>query len=126
MKRIRQKAGSGEQIDRRKSYLQAELLKTEKDYISTLELALSVYLKAALRKTAPPSIKSAAEKSQIFGNMKDLLAFHEKFLEQLKAAFEIEELAHCFVKNASRLSELYVEYCKGMFSMMIEKKTNHL
>ena len=100
-------------IDRRKSHLQAELLKTEKDYISTLKLTLAVYLPAAKRKAAPPAVRQGAEKGHIFGNMQDLLEFHEKFNQQLLAACEIEELAHCFVINSGKLSELYVDYCKG-------------
>jgi len=109
-------------IDRRKSHLQAELLKTEKDYISTLKLTLAVYLPAARRKTAPPAVRHGTDKGHIFGNMSDLLEFHQKFNEQLLAACEIEELAHCFVINSGKLSELYVDYCKGMrYKKALEK-----
>lgn len=111
-KRNNTSAGST-QIDRRKSHLQAELLKTEKDYISTLKLAISVYLPAAKRRCAPVAVRKAADNNQIFGNMEELLKFHETFNEQLNSALEIEELAHCFVINSGKLSELYVEYCKG-------------
>ena len=104
---------SSNHADRRKSHLQAELLKTERDYISTLKLALSVYLPAARRKTAPPAVRRATENRAIFGNMAELLEFHERFNEQLSATCELEELAHCFVINSEKLSELYVEYCKG-------------
>lgn len=110
---IRKRENGSSHIDRRKSQLQAELLKTEKAYISTLKLTLSIYFPAARRKTAPPAVRQGTDNRQIFGNMAELLDFHEKFNEQLVAACEIEELAHCFVINSGKLSELYVEYCKG-------------
>ena len=77
-------------------------------------MAISVYLPAAKRRCAPVAVRKAADNNQIFGNMEELLKFHETFNEQLNSALEIEELAHCFVINSGKLSELYVEYCKGM------------
>lgn len=96
---------------RRQSHLQAELLKTEAECISILKLCQSVYLPAAKEKIAPPMIREQVE--DIFGNLADLLIFHEDFYSQLQMALEVEDIAHCFVLNSDRLCQLYVEYCKG-------------
>ena len=60
----------------------------------------------------PEMFRQCAKKGEIFGNMAELLAFHEKFHAQLTNSCEIEELANCFVINSSEISDLYVEYCK--------------
>ncbi|CAG5098825.1 Oidioi.mRNA.OKI2018_I69.XSR.g16010.t1.cds [Oikopleura dioica] len=96
---------------KRQSLLQAELLKTEAECISILKLCLTIYLPAAKEKIAPPPIRENVD--AIFGNIRELLAFHEDFYSQLQIALEVDDIAHCFVINADRLCQLYVEYCKG-------------
>ncbi|CBY37663.1 unnamed protein product [Oikopleura dioica] len=113
----------GENIDKTEEYLQKlsreqrlfeQLVEETQNYLEhqgQMEEALNIYLPAAKEKIAPPPIRENVD--AIFGNIRELLAFHEDFYSQLQLALEVDDIAHCFVINADRLCQLYVDYCKG-------------
>uniref|UniRef100_A0A915IC76 DH domain-containing protein n=1 Tax=Romanomermis culicivorax TaxID=13658 RepID=A0A915IC76_ROMCU len=97
---------------KRKEFIMAELLQTERTYIKDLELCISTYVtyESAVPSEVPGAIKG--KKDAIFLNMEDIYKFHnEVFVKELEKYESIpEDVGHCFVIWAERLQELYVHY----------------
>ncbi|KAM6954826.1 kalirin isoform 1-T1 [Lycodopsis pacificus] len=99
---------------RKKEFIMAELLQTEKTYVKDLQECLETYL---LEMTSgveeiPPGI--ANKELIIFGNMQDIWDFHHNiFLKELVNYEQLpEDVGHCFVTWADKF-HIYVNYCKN-------------
>ncbi|KAA8593049.1 hypothetical protein FQN60_018504, partial [Etheostoma spectabile] len=99
---------------RKKEFIMAELLQTEKTYVKDLHECLETYLWEMTSgvEEVPPGI---ANKEQIiFGNMQDIWDFHNNiFLKELVNYEQLpEDVGHCFVTWADKF-HIYVDYCKN-------------
>ncbi|XP_064646133.1 triple functional domain protein-like isoform X3 [Lineus longissimus] len=98
---------------RRKEFIMAELLQTERAYVKDLELCIRHYL-AEIRmcNDIPPALQGKAD--IIFGNIEEIYDFHHNiFLKELEKYEALpEDVGHCFVTWAERFS-IYVTYCKN-------------
>ncbi|XP_074551145.1 kalirin isoform X1 [Halichoeres trimaculatus] len=99
---------------RKKEFIMAELLQTEKTYVRDLQECLETYLSEMTSgvEEIPPGI---ANKEQIiFGNMQDIYDFHNSiFLKELVNYEQLpEDVGHCFVTWADKF-HIYVDYCKN-------------
>uniref|UniRef100_A0A672Q2G0 non-specific serine/threonine protein kinase n=1 Tax=Sinocyclocheilus grahami TaxID=75366 RepID=A0A672Q2G0_SINGR len=99
---------------RRKEFIMAELIQTEKTYVRDLRECMDTYLweMSSGVEEIPPGIVN--KEHIIFGNMQDLLEFHHNiFLKELEKYEQLpEELGHCFVTWADKF-RMYVNYCKN-------------
>ncbi|KAL2084885.1 hypothetical protein ACEWY4_020403 [Coilia grayii] len=99
---------------RRKDFIMAELLQTEKAYVRDLRECMDTYLweMSCGVGDIPPGIVN--KEYIIFGNMQDLYDFHHNiFLKELEK-YELlpEDVGHCFVTWADKF-QMYVHYCKN-------------
>ncbi|XP_008436614.1 kalirin isoform X2 [Poecilia reticulata] len=99
---------------RKKEFIMAELLQTEKAYVRDLQDCLETYLREMTsgEEEIPPGI---ANKEQIiFGNMQEIYDFHNNiFLKELVNYEQLpEDVGHCFVTWADKF-HIYVDYCKN-------------
>uniref|UniRef100_M3ZSB7 non-specific serine/threonine protein kinase n=1 Tax=Xiphophorus maculatus TaxID=8083 RepID=M3ZSB7_XIPMA len=99
---------------RKKEFIMAELLQTEKAYVRDLQECLETYLREMTsgEEEIPPGI---ANKEQIiFGNMQEIYDFHNNiFLKELVNYEQLpEDVGHCFVTWADKF-HIYVDYCKN-------------
>ncbi|XP_047225589.1 kalirin isoform X2 [Girardinichthys multiradiatus] len=99
---------------RKKEFIMAELLQTEKTYVRDLQECLETYLweMTSGEEEIPPGI---ANKEQIiFGNMQEIYDFHNNiFLKELVNYEQLpEDVGHCFVTWADKF-HIYVDYCKN-------------
>ncbi|XP_024142533.1 kalirin isoform X2 [Oryzias melastigma] len=99
---------------RKKEFIMAELLQTEKAYVRDLQECLETYLceMTSGGEEIPPGI---ANKEQIvFGNMQKIFDFHNNiFLKELVNYEQLpEDVGHCFVTWADKF-HIYVDYCKN-------------
>ncbi|CAB1350859.1 unnamed protein product, partial [Coregonus sp. 'balchen'] len=90
---------------RRKEFIMAELIQTEKTYTYLWEMTSGV-------EEIPPGIVN--KEHIIFGNMVDLYEFHHNiFLKELEKYEQLpEDVGHCFVTWADKF-QMYVNYCKN-------------
>ncbi|CAE1271113.1 Kalirin,Rho guanine nucleotide exchange factor 25,Triple functional domain protein,Death-associated protein kinase 1,Death-associated protein kinase 3 [Acanthosepion pharaonis] len=99
---------------RRREFIMAELLQTERSYVKDLENCMKFYLGEMLNQqnNIPPGIEN--KDSIIFSNIKEIYEFHDKtFLKELEKYETIpEDVGHCFVTWAEKFS-IYVTYCKN-------------
>ncbi|KAM3969030.1 LOW QUALITY PROTEIN: trio Rho guanine nucleotide exchange factor [Aphomia sociella] len=99
---------------RRKEFIMAELLQTERAYVKDLETCITCYLREM--RTDPSSVPSALQGKEdiIFGNIEEIHRFHERvFLRELdKYETMPEDVGHCFVTWA-REFDMYVSYCRN-------------
>ncbi|XP_034255517.1 kalirin isoform X2 [Thrips palmi] len=98
---------------RRKEFIMAELLQTERTYVKDLEICARIFLDEMRNSAAvPPSIRGRED--VIFGNIEEILAFHRDiFLRELEKYETMpEDVGHCFVTWASKF-DMYVKYCKN-------------
>ena len=84
----------------------AELVETEKTYVSKLEACIDGYMAGMQGPNLPDTLKG--KEKLIFGNFKSLCAFHkETFLGALESANESKEalysIARCFTDHVSML-----------------------
>ncbi|XP_041962878.1 triple functional domain protein isoform X1 [Alosa sapidissima] len=99
---------------RRKDFIMAELLQTEKAYVRDLRECMDTYqweMSCGVG-DIPPGILN--KEYIIFGNMQDLYDFHHNiFLKELEK-YELlpEDVGHCFVTWADKF-QMYVHYCKN-------------
>ncbi|XP_023330642.1 triple functional domain protein isoform X4 [Eurytemora carolleeae] len=98
---------------RRKEFIMAELLETERSYVKDLELAVNSFLipmRTGVGGEVPASLRG--KEAAIFGNLEDICSFHRgTFLKELeKYEMMPEDVGHCFVTWASNFS-VYVRYC---------------
>ncbi|XP_028446400.1 kalirin isoform X2 [Perca flavescens] len=99
---------------RKKEFIMAELLQTEKTYVRDLHECLETYLWEMTSgvEEVPPGI--ANKEHIIFGNMQDIWDFHNNiFLKELVNYEQLpEDVGHCFVTWADKF-HIYVDYCKN-------------
>ncbi|XP_076827422.1 LOW QUALITY PROTEIN: triple functional domain protein [Brachyhypopomus gauderio] len=99
---------------RRKEFIMAELIQTEKAYVRDLSECLDTYLWEMTSgvEEIPPGI--VHKEHIIFGNMQDLYEFHHNiFLKELEKYEQLpEDVGHCFVTWADKF-QMYVNYCKN-------------
>uniref|UniRef100_A0A665TW34 Trio Rho guanine nucleotide exchange factor a n=1 Tax=Echeneis naucrates TaxID=173247 RepID=A0A665TW34_ECHNA len=99
---------------RRKEFIMAELIQTEKAYVRDLRECMDTYLWEMTSgvEEIPPGIIN--KEHIIFGNMQDLYEFHHNiFLKELEKYEQLpEDVGHCFVTWADKF-QMYVNYCKN-------------
>ncbi|TRZ01260.1 hypothetical protein DNTS_008042 [Danionella cerebrum] len=99
---------------RRKDFIMAELIQTEKAYVRDLRECMDTYLWEMTSgvEEIPPGILN--KELIIFGNMQDLYEFHHNiFLKELEKYEQLpEDVGHCFVTWADKF-QMYVNYCKN-------------
>ncbi|KAM8883086.1 triple functional domain protein-like isoform 4-T4 [Synchiropus picturatus] len=99
---------------RRKDFIMAELIQTEKTYVRDLRECMDTYLWEMTSgvEEIPPGIVN--KELIIFGNMQDLYEFHHNiFLKELEKYEQLpEDVGHCFVTWADKF-QMYVNYCKN-------------
>ncbi|KAF7221541.1 triple functional domain protein isoform X3 [Nothobranchius furzeri] len=99
---------------RRKEFIMAELIQTEKAYVRDLRECMDTYLWEMTSgvEEIPPGIIN--KEHVIFGNMPDLYEFHHNiFLKELEKYEQLpEDVGHCFVTWADKF-QMYVNYCKN-------------
>ncbi|KAF5295457.1 hypothetical protein FQR65_LT10445 [Abscondita terminalis] len=100
---------------RRKEFIMAELLQTERTYVKDLETCIKFFLKE-MRTGSGNGIPIALLKKEdvIFGNMEEIYNFHNSiFLKELEKYETMpEDVGHCFVTWAQKF-DMYVYYCKN-------------
>nr|XP_033789868.1 phosphatidylinositol 3,4,5-trisphosphate-dependent Rac exchanger 2 protein isoform X2 [Geotrypetes seraphini] len=96
-----------------------ELLKTERDYVGTLEFLVSAFLHRMRQCAAAKSDKNITEETvkMLFSNLEDILAIHREFLAFVDAYLQPEPNAHqevgkCFLQFKDRF-RIYDEYCSN-------------
>uniref|UniRef100_A0A336L0L3 CSON003029 protein n=1 Tax=Culicoides sonorensis TaxID=179676 RepID=A0A336L0L3_CULSO len=98
---------------RRKEFIMAELLQTERAYVKDLETCIKVFLYELRNGNNVPNSLIDKEPA-IFGNLEEIYKFHnEIFLRELeKYETMAEDVGHCFVTWASKF-DMYVFYCQN-------------
>uniref|UniRef100_A0A8C5QUW3 non-specific serine/threonine protein kinase n=1 Tax=Leptobrachium leishanense TaxID=445787 RepID=A0A8C5QUW3_9ANUR len=99
---------------RKKEFIMAELLQTEKAYVRDLHECLETYLWEMTSgvEEIPPGILN--KELIIFGNIQEIYDFHNNiFLKELEKYEQLpEDVGHCFVTWADKF-QMYVTYCKN-------------
>ncbi|XP_072009143.1 triple functional domain protein isoform X2 [Engystomops pustulosus] len=99
---------------RRKEFIMAELIQTEKAYVRDLRECLDTYLWEMTSgvEEIPPGVVN--KEHIIFGNMQEIYEFHNNvFLKELEKYEQLpEDVGHCFVTWADKF-QMYVSYCKN-------------
>lgn len=98
---------------RRKEFIMAELMQTERAYVNDLATCIKCFLEEFRAGKSVPSALIGQE-DVIFGNIKEIHHFHQKiFLRELEKYETMpEDVGHCFVTWASKF-DMYVHYCKN-------------
>ncbi|XP_075229474.1 trio Rho guanine nucleotide exchange factor isoform X4 [Lycorma delicatula] len=98
---------------RRKEFIMAELLQTERTYVKDLDICIKVFLDEM---RSHPNVPSGilGREDVIFGNIEDIRDFHrDVFLKELEKYETMpEDVGHCFVTWAIKF-DMYVKYCKN-------------
>ncbi|XP_062526260.1 kalirin isoform X6 [Bombyx mori] len=99
---------------RRKEFIMAELLQTERAYVKDLETCITCYLREMRTDPASVPLPLQGKEDLIFGNIEEIHRFHERvFLRELdKYETMPEDVGHCFVTWA-REFDMYVSYCRN-------------
>uniref|UniRef100_A0A671Z3F2 Kalirin RhoGEF kinase n=1 Tax=Sparus aurata TaxID=8175 RepID=A0A671Z3F2_SPAAU len=99
---------------RKKEFIMAELLQTEKTYVRDLQECLENYLWEMTNGVEEIPAGIANKEHIIFGNMQDIYDFHNNiFLKELVNYEQLpEDVGHCFVTWADKF-HIYVDYCKN-------------
>ncbi|KAK6165753.1 hypothetical protein SNE40_022615 [Patella caerulea] len=99
---------------RRREFIMAELLQTERTYVKDVENCIKCFMNECCDSSnnVPHGIKG--KHKVIFGNIEEIYHFHNKiFLKELEKYETIpEDVGHCFVTWAEKFS-IYVTYCKN-------------
>ncbi|XP_055846907.1 triple functional domain protein isoform X2 [Episyrphus balteatus] len=98
---------------RRKEFIMAELMQTERTYVKDLETCIKCFLEEFRSgHNVPPAL--IGKEDILFGNMKEIYHFHQKiFLRELEKYETMpEDVGHCFVTWALKF-DMYVHYCKN-------------
>ncbi|XP_068093571.1 phosphatidylinositol 3,4,5-trisphosphate-dependent Rac exchanger 2 protein [Hyperolius riggenbachi] len=97
----------------------SELLKTERDYVGTLEFLVSAFLHRMMQYAASKADKNVTEETvkTLFSNVEEILALHRDFLYVIEGSLYPEPNAHqdvaiCFLKFKERFA-IYDEYCSN-------------
>lgn len=98
---------------RRKEFIMAELMQTERAYVKDLETCIKVFVNEMRTGVGVPSGLIGKE-DVLFANIEAIYAFHEKiFLRELEKYETMpEDVGHCFVTWAAKF-DMYVLYCKN-------------
>uniref|UniRef100_A0A6P7GNL4 Kalirin-like n=1 Tax=Diabrotica virgifera virgifera TaxID=50390 RepID=A0A6P7GNL4_DIAVI len=98
---------------RRKEFIMAELLQTERTYVKDLETCITCFLHE-MRNSPAATSSFLSKESIIFGNMEEIYEFHNSiFLKELEKYETMpEDVGHCFVTWAQKF-DMYVTYCKN-------------
>uniref|UniRef100_A0AAR2JDU5 non-specific serine/threonine protein kinase n=1 Tax=Pygocentrus nattereri TaxID=42514 RepID=A0AAR2JDU5_PYGNA len=99
---------------RRKEFIMAELIQTEKAYVRDLRECMDTYLWEMTSGVEEIPAGIVNKEHIIFGNMQDLYEFHHNiFLKELEKYEQLpEDVGHCFVTWADKF-QMYVNYCKN-------------
>uniref|UniRef100_A0A452HV08 Phosphatidylinositol 3,4,5-trisphosphate-dependent Rac exchanger 2 protein n=1 Tax=Gopherus agassizii TaxID=38772 RepID=A0A452HV08_9SAUR len=96
-----------------------ELLKTERDYVGTLEFLVSAFLQRMIQFAASKVDKNITEETvkMLFSNIEDILAVHKDFLTLVEGCLHPEpnayhEVGICFLHFKDRFC-IYDEYCSN-------------
>ncbi|XP_056157511.1 kalirin RhoGEF kinase b, partial [Lampris incognitus] len=99
---------------RKKEYIMAELLQTEKVYVRDLQECIETYLweMTSGAEDVPPGLSNKDD--IVFGNIQDIYEFHNSiFLKELENYEQLpEDVGHCFVTWADKF-HMYVTYCRN-------------
>uniref|UniRef100_A0A3Q3QB15 DH domain-containing protein n=1 Tax=Monopterus albus TaxID=43700 RepID=A0A3Q3QB15_MONAL len=99
---------------RKKEYIMAELLQTERVYVRDLQECIETYLweMTSGSEDIPPGL--ANKDDIVFGNIQDIYEFHNSiFLKELENYEQLpEDVGHCFVTWADKF-HMYVTYCRN-------------
>lgn len=97
----------------------SELLKTERDYVGTLEFLVSAFFHRMMQNAADKLDKNVTEETvkMLFSNIEDILVVHRDFLALIEESLYPEPNAHqelgtCFLKFKERFA-IYDEYCSN-------------
>ncbi|NP_001314918.1 kalirin RhoGEF kinase b isoform 1 [Danio rerio] len=98
---------------RKKEYIMAELLQTERAYVRDLQECLETFFWEMTSGVEVPS-GIANKEHVIFGNIQEIYDFHNNiFLKELENYEQLpEDVGHCFVTWADKF-HMYVTYCKN-------------
>uniref|UniRef100_A0AAR5PYU8 Non-specific serine/threonine protein kinase n=1 Tax=Dendroctonus ponderosae TaxID=77166 RepID=A0AAR5PYU8_DENPD len=98
---------------RRKEFIMAELLQTERTYVKDLETCIKCFLYETRNANGVP-VALQGKENTIFGNMEEIYNFHNSmFLRELEKYETMpEDVGHCFVTWAIKF-DMYVYYCKN-------------
>lgn len=98
---------------RKKEFIMAELLQTERTYVKDLEICIESFLKDMKNGSNVPK-KLVGKEEIVFGNIEDIYQFHKQiFLKELEKYQTIpEDVGHCFVTWAAKF-DMYVFYCQN-------------
>ncbi|XP_063778783.1 triple functional domain protein isoform X1 [Pseudophryne corroboree] len=99
---------------RRKEFIMAELIQTEKTYVRDLRECMDTYLWEMTSGVEEIPHGIVNKEHIIFGNMQDIYEFHNNvFLKELEKYEQLpEDVGHCFVTWADKF-QMYVSYCKN-------------
>ncbi|KAM4559204.1 kalirin isoform 1-T1 [Odontesthes bonariensis] len=99
---------------RKKEFIMAELLQTEKTYVRDLQECLETYLLEMTGGVEEIPSGIASKELIVFGNMQEIYDFHNNiFLKELVNYEQLpEDVGHCFVTWADKF-HIYVDYCKN-------------
>ncbi|XP_032412006.1 kalirin-like isoform X2 [Xiphophorus hellerii] len=99
---------------RKKEYIMAELLQTERVYVRDLQECIETYLweMTSGSEEIPPGLTNKDD--VVFGNIQDIYEFHNSiFLKELENYEQLpEDVGHCFVTWADKF-HMYVTYCRN-------------
>ncbi|XP_077997965.1 triple functional domain protein-like [Glandiceps talaboti] len=98
---------------RKREFIMAELLHTERAYVRDLQCCIKSYLTETKTSLEVPA-GLAGKEDVVFGNIQEIYDFHNNiFLRELEKyeAFP-EDVGHCFVTWADKF-HMYVTYCKN-------------
>ncbi|RWS15944.1 triple functional domain protein-like protein [Dinothrombium tinctorium] len=101
---------------RKKEFIMAELLQTERSYVKDLEVCINTYFNEYRRQAHLQQLPKGITVNELilFGNIQDIYDFHNDiFLKELEKYETMpEDVGHCFVTWA-RYFDIYVNYCKN-------------
>ncbi|XP_012941789.1 triple functional domain protein isoform X2 [Aplysia californica] len=99
---------------RRREFIMAELLQTERTYVKDLEICINCYMKPMSDSSINVPAGIHGKEHVVFSNMDEIYEFHKDvFLKELEKYESIpEDVGHCFVTWAEKFS-IYVTYCKN-------------
>ncbi|XP_048363884.1 phosphatidylinositol 3,4,5-trisphosphate-dependent Rac exchanger 2 protein isoform X2 [Sphaerodactylus townsendi] len=96
-----------------------ELLKTERDYVGTLEFLVSAFFHRMMQWAAFKVDKNVTEETikMLFSNIEDILKLHKDFLSSMEECLRPEpnaqqEVGTCFLRFKDRF-HIYDEYCSN-------------
>uniref|UniRef100_A0A1I7Z9D9 DH domain-containing protein n=1 Tax=Steinernema glaseri TaxID=37863 RepID=A0A1I7Z9D9_9BILA len=99
------------------NFVLAELLTTEQTYVRELQSLVEYYVNPfeapENQHLISPAIRGRSD--LVFGNLRELYEFHNKFLlsEILKSSDCAPDICHCLVSQRNRFLNLYLPYCQN-------------